>query len=186
MLSLLIPEGDMNRGTLVAYFSHSGENYKVGTIEVGSGRIIASIISRLLSVPEYEICTKNGYPESYEECSKVAKKERNENLRPELRFPRPDISDINSIILVYPNWWGDLPMAVYTLLDSIETRGMKIFPVCTHEEGGLGMTERMLMQSYPDASIMKGLAIKGTVVQQKREEAESLIRRYLESVGFTL
>ncbi len=175
-----------NRGTFVAFFSRSGENYKVGSIEKGNGRIIASIVSRLLAVPEYEICKADEYPEDYDECSKVAREEQRNNERPRLRYPLPDMSDMNSMILVYPNWWGDLPMPVYSLLDSIETKGLKIFPVCTHEESGLGMTERILMQSYPDASVMKGIAIRGTAVQNDPEGVEENLRTYLRSVGFTL
>lgn len=175
-----------NRGTVVAFFSHSGENYKVGTIETGNGRIIASMISRMLGVPEYEICTEKGYPDDYEECSRIAKEERESSARPSLRFPLPDITDINSMILVYPNWWGDLPMAVYTMLDSIDTNGLKIYPVCTHEDNGLAMTDRMLMLAYPDASVMKGLAIRGTAVQERSDEVEESIRKYLEKVGFSL
>ena len=176
----------MNRGILVTFFSHSGENYKVGTIDKGNARIIAEMISHILGVPEYEICTENGYPDDYEECSRLAKKEREENSRPKLRFPIPDTSDISSIILVYPNWWGDLPMAVYSLLDAIDTKGMKIYPVCTHEESGLGMTDRMLLQSYPDASIMKGLAIRGTAVQNNVSEVEKMLETYLEDCGFSI
>ncbi len=176
----------MNRGTLVAFFSHSGENYKVGTIEKGNARIIASAISSMLGIPEYEICTVNGYPDDYAECSRIAKKERDENSRPPLRFPLPDTAEINSIILVYPNWWGDLPMAVYSLLDAIETKGMRIYPVCTHEESGIGMTDRMLIQAYPGASVMKGLALRGTTVQENFPEAEKTIRKYLEECGFSL
>ena len=71
----------MNRGTLVTFFSHSGENYKVGTIDKGNARIIAEMISHILGVPEYEICTENGYPDDYEECSRLAKKEREENSK---------------------------------------------------------------------------------------------------------
>ena len=77
-------------------------------------------------------------------------------------------------------------MAVYTMLDSINTKGLKIYPVCTHEDNGLAMTDRMLMLSYPDASVMKGLAIRGTAVQERREEVEESIRKYLEKVGFTV
>lgn len=175
-----------NGGTLVAFFSRSGENFKVGSIEKGNGRIIASIVSSLLSVPEYEICTVGGYPEDYEECNKEAKRERDENARPALRFPLPDMDGISSLILVYPNWWGDLPMAVYTLLDSIDTCGLRIYPVCTHEDGGLGMTDRMLMQAYPDASVMKGIAIRGTAVQNDRDKVEAELRKYLSASGFSL
>ena len=77
-------------------------------------------------------------------------------------------------------------MAVYSLLDAIDTKGMKIYPVCTHEESGLGMTDRMLLQSYPDASIMKGLAIRGTAVQNNVSEVEKMLKTYLEDCGFSI
>ena len=135
--------------TLIAFFSRRGENFNVGSISRGNGEIISSMLASLTGFREYEICTEKGYPENYEECSRIAKEERENNARPSLRFPLPDTSDISSMILVYPNWWGDLPMAVYTMLDSINTKGLKIYPVCTHEDNGLAMTDRMLMLSYP-------------------------------------
>ena len=175
-----------NAGTLAVFFSRSGENYMVGNIEKGNGEILAGMVQSMLGVPVYEIASEAGYPADYDECSKAAKAERDMNMRPVLRYPLPDMAGINAVVLVYPNWWGDLPMAVYTMLDSINTKGLKIYPVCTHEDNGLAMTDRMLMLSYPDASVMKGLAIRGTAVQERREEVEESIRKYLEKVGFTV
>ena len=172
-----------NRGTIVAFFSHSGENYKVGTIETGNGRIIASIISSMLGVPEYEICTADGYPADLAECNKIAKKELEERARPELRNALPDMSGVGSLLLVYPNWWGNLPMPVYSFLDAIDTDGLDIYPICTHEDNGLAMTERILMQAYPKASVKKGIAIRGSVVQSEPAKAEESLKVYLERSG---
>ena len=169
-----------NADTLIACFSRSGENYRVGTIEKGNGMIIAEEAARLLGAPVYGIATVEGYPEDYEECNRAARKEREENARPALRFPLPDMAGISRLVLIYPNWWGDLPMAVYSFLDKINTDGITIYPVCTHEDNGLGMTERMLSQAYPKASVQKGVAIRGSVVQSSPFQTESTLKKYLE------
>ena len=41
--------------TIIAYFSRSGENFKVGNVEKGSAEKIAEIINRLTGIPEYQI-----------------------------------------------------------------------------------------------------------------------------------
>ncbi len=167
-----------NKNTLVAYFSRKGENTSTDTSK-GSAETVASALSRMLDAPEYKICTVNGYPESIEECNKVAKKEHDENARPELRNQLPLMDGITQLILVYPNWWGDMPMAVYTFLDGIDTAGLYIYPVCTHEDNGLAMTERILAQSYPKANIQKGIALRGSSVQADPSKAEETLRKYL-------
>ena len=175
-----------NSRTLVAFFSRKGENYLVGSIKEGTGEILAKEAASMLSAPVYEIASEKGYPEDYEECSKAAKAERDSNERPSLRFPLPDSSGLESLILVYPNWWGDLPMPVYTFLDGINTDGLMVYPVCTHEGNGLGMTDRCLSGVYPKARIMPGIAIRGTSVQENRADAVAKLRGYLEKAGFTL
>ncbi len=172
-----------SKDTLVAFFSRSGENFRVGDIKEGNGKIIADTISSLIGCREYEIASLKGYSADYEECSREAKAERDENARPSLLNLLPDMAGIVNVVLVYPNWWGDLPMPVYTFLDSICTDSLNIYPVCTHEDNGLGLTDRMLSQSYPRSSVRKGLAIRGTTVQNEKAEAEKSIVKYLESTG---
>ena len=82
--------------TLIAYFSRNGENFNVGNVEKGSGAILADMISEILGSDEYEICTEAGYPENLEECNKIARKEAEENARPELGNPLPDMDAITS------------------------------------------------------------------------------------------
>ena len=167
--------------TLVAYFSRKGENFNVGNVSKGSGAIIADIAAELLGSREYEISTAAGYPEDLDECNKIAKKEAEENARPALKNALPDMGGIDNIVLVYPNWWGDLPMAVYSFLDGISTENLNIFPVCTHEDNGLAMTERMLKQAYPDAIIRKGVAIRGSIVQNDQNKTREILVKYLNS-----
>ena len=172
----------MSKDIAIAFFSHSGENYKVGSVEKGSGALIAGMIEKAVDSRAYEIARKRPYPESYEECNKDAEAERKANDRPELRDPVPQVSE-KRLILVYPNWWGDLPMPVYTFLNSIDTDGLEIYPVCTHEGNGIGFTEKCISQVYPKAKVMKGLALRGSDVQKDSAGTEAAITRYLASAA---
>ena len=76
-------------------------------------------------------------------------------------------------------------MPVYTFLDGINTDGLMVYPVCTHEGNGLGMTDRCLSGVYPKARIMPGIAIRGTSVQENRADAVAKLRDYLENGNIT-
>lgn len=41
----------------------------------------------------------------------------------------------------YPNYWGTMPMAVYTFLERCDLTGKTVHPFCTHEGSGLSDTE---------------------------------------------
>ena len=71
------PETKMNTEgkKLVAYFSHTGENYNVGYIEEGNTHIIAQMISDATGADIWEIAPLKPYPVNYNECIDVAKKE---------------------------------------------------------------------------------------------------------------
>ena len=172
----------MRNDIAIAFFSRSGENYKVGSVERGSGALIAEMIEKAVQADAYEIVRERPYPESYEECNRDAEAERKANDRPKLKDPVPEVST-RKLILVYPNWWGDLPMPVYTFLDSIDTDGLEIYPVCTHEGNGIGFTERCISQVYPKAKVMRGLALRGSDVQKDSAGTEAAIARYLSSAS---
>ena len=38
----------------------------------------------------------------------------------------------------YPNYWGTMPMAVYTFLERYDLTGKTVHPFCTHEGNGAG------------------------------------------------
>ena len=46
--------------------------------------------------------------------------EQSEEARPELASHIEDISQYDTVFLGYPNWWGDMPMAVYSFLDEYD------------------------------------------------------------------
>ena len=75
------------KNILVAYFSRKGENFKVGIVEKGSAAIMKDMIIDMTGAPSYEIKTTYEYPANLMECNEQARKEHDDNVRPELALP---------------------------------------------------------------------------------------------------
>lgn len=172
------------RKILVAYFSRTGENYSVGYIEKGNTHMVADMIASQTSGDMFEIRTVTPYPNEYNECTEVAKQEQDENARPELAESVEGMENYDVIFLGFPNWWGDMPMAVYTFLESYDFSGKVIAPFCTHEGSGLSSAENSIAEVCSDAEVLDGLAIRGSVAQNSQEEANEAVTSWLREAGF--
>lgn len=75
-------------------------------------------------------------------------------------------------------------MAVYTFLESYDFSGKTIVPFCTHEGSGLSSTESSISEICPDAEILTGLSIKGSVTQNSQDEAKAAVTDWLKETGF--
>lgn len=178
-------EGVDTDGTkiLAAYFSRTGENYSVGYIEKGNTHIIADMIAEQAGADTFEISTVAPYPDDYDECTKVAKQEQEENARPELTASVENMADYDVIFLGYPIWWSDMPMAVYSFLESYDFSGKTIIPFCTHEGSGISSTESSIAEVCPDTEVLEGLGIRGSIAQNSQDEAKETVDGWLEEIG---
>src|SRR5574344_1797030 len=148
--------------TLIAYFSHSGENwYKNGlkNLNIGNCEILAKDLQESIGGDIFRIETKNVYPSGYYDCCNEAKKEIGK--RPELKEILKNVSDYQKILLVYPIWWGTCPMAVFTFLESFDTSGKEIVLFATHEGSGFAESEMDVKKSCPKAIISRGFEMNG-------------------------
>ncbi len=167
---------------LVAFFSRAGENYAVGYIEKGNTHIVAEMIAEETGGTLFHIEPVTPYPEDYTECTQVAKKEKNENARPAVKGDI-NVEDYDVIFIGYPNWWGDMPMAVYTFIEKHDWTGKTVVPFCTHEGSGLSGTERKLKNACRSATVLKGLAIRGNTAQNARTQAKQILTKWLENLN---
>lgn len=167
---------------LVAFFSRAGENYAVGYIEKGNTHIVAEMIAEETGGTLFHIEPVTPYPEDYTECTQVAKKEKNENARPAVKG-NIKVEDYDVIFIGYPNWWGDMPMAVYTFIEKHDWTGKTVVPFCTHEGSGLSGTERKLKNACQGATVLKGLAIRGNTAQNARTQAKQILTKWLENLN---
>lgn len=171
-----------NMKVLVAYFSRTGENYGVGHIEKGNTHIIADMIAEQIDADLFEISTVVPYPDEYAACTETAKQEQEEDARPELSATVENMEDYDVIFLGYPIWWSDMPMAVYSFLESYDFSGKMIIPFCTHEGSGFSSTERSIADICMSATILNGLALKGSVAQNSQDKATIAVTEWLDKI----
>jgi flavodoxin len=161
---------------LVAYFSRAGNNYvsgKIVNLPVGNTKVVADMIREIAGGDLFHIDTVRSYPKDYTATTNVAKKELNENARPELSSHVENMDSYNVIFLGYPNWWGTMPMPVFTFLEEYDFSGKTIVPFCTHGGGGMGCSENDIAKLCPEATLLKGLAIQGSRVSAAKKDIES-------------
>ena len=166
---------------LVAFFSRADENYAVGYIEKGNTHIVAEMIGAETGADLFHIETVNPYPAAYNQCIEVAKREKESNARPEIKGDKR-IEDYDVIFLGYPNWWGEMPMAVYTFIEKHDWEGRTIVPFCTHEGSGLSGTERRIQSACTGAKVLKGLAVRGSAAQHEQESVRKSVSSWLEKL----
>lgn len=161
---------------LVIYYSRKGQNYLNGAIvdlEKGNAEMLAEFISEATGADVFEIRPVEEYPEDYTECTEIAKEELRNNDRPRLEEYLDSLDGYENVFIVGPCWWGTFPMAMYTQLEELDFKGIKVFPVMTHEGSGLGSCERDLKKMCSRAKVKKGLAVQGSVVAESEERVKS-------------
>lgn len=172
-----------NAKILVVYYSRKGKNYVGGDIvdlPVGNTEVIAKKIRALTGADLFEIETVKPYPNDYTETTEVAKDELRNGVRPEIPGSVKDIASYDAVFLGYPNWWGTMPMAVFTFLESHDLTGKAVIPFCTHEGSGMGRSAKDVARQCPGSKLLPGLAIVGGRVK----EADNAVADWLKKNGF--
>ncbi|MCH4193635.1 MAG: flavodoxin [Butyrivibrio sp.] len=163
---------------LIAYFSRKGNNYVSGDIvslPKGNTEIVAEKIQELTGGDLFEIETVKQYDPDYTRCTQEAQEELRAKARPELKTDVENMDDYDVICLGFPNWWGTMPMAVFTFLESHDLSGKKICPFCTNEGSGMGHSEKDIRSLCPESRLERGLALRGGSVNHAGKEIENWV-----------
>ncbi len=148
--------------TLIAFYSRADENYFSGAmryVKVGNTEIVAGIMKELIPADTFKIEMKEPYSPVYMTCIEEAKRDLQTKARPELVSLPESIDEYDTIILAYPNYWGTMPMAVFTFLEAFDFTGKTILPLCTNEGSGMGGSERDIKKTCPGADVKNGLSV---------------------------
>jgi flavodoxin len=133
---------------LVVYFSWSG-----------NAKALAGQIAQETGGDLFEIKTVKVYPDTYNECTKTAKEEQNNNDRPALSGNVIDMEQYNTLFLCYPNWWGTLPMGVFTFLEAYDFSGKTMYPLVTHGGSSFGKSLEDIKKLCPKVVLGEGLSV---------------------------
>ncbi|MGN1004170.1 MAG: flavodoxin [Oscillospiraceae bacterium] len=154
---------------LIAYFSRADENYFSGalrTVETGNTETAAKLLQELTGADLFKIDPIQPYSKDYNECIAQAQDDQRRDARPELKAYPDSLDGYATIYLGYPNYWGTMPMPVFTFLERFDFTGKTIKPFCTHEGSGLGRSESDIRRLCPGARVERGLAILGSSAAQ--------------------
>ena len=165
---------------LVVFYSRADENYFGGQyrfVEVGNTEKAAHMIGDATGAKLFKIQQKEPYSPNYKRCIDQAMADKQTNARPELLELPENLDAYDEIYLGYPNYWGDLPMAVYTFLEAFDWTAKTIHPFCTHEGSGLSGTELKIARTCNGANVKDGLAICGSQVDQSMESILQWLRK---------
>lgn len=162
---------------IIAYFSRNGENYVCGEIrnlDVGNTEIVAKSIHSLIGGMLFKLEPLQEYDRDYNECIAQAQADQRRNARPELKVYPEDMDQFDTVYLGFPNYWGTMPMCVFTFLEHFDFSGKIIKPFCTHEGSGFGNSIADIRRFCPKADVRPGFEIRGAKVKT----AENSLRKW--------
>lgn len=155
-------EGNM----LILYFSRSGNTRAVA--EQIHGRIGGQMIELKTVVP---------YPADYDALVEQAQREQKSNARPQIATEIPNLEKYDIIFIGFPNWWGTMPMPLFTLLEKYDVGNRSIIPFCTHEGSRFGRSRRDLETLCPRARLLEGFEARGSRAAGAQENVDAWLRR---------
>ncbi|MBR4390518.1 MAG: flavodoxin [Bacteroidales bacterium] len=166
--------------SIIVFFSHAGDNYAVGNIEVGNTKIVADYISEIAGADQFEIVTHKYDGMAYTPLINLAKEEANNGELPPCEGDAPDLSQYDTVFIGGPVWWGTYPQVMFTIFKDINLDGKTVIPFTTHEGSGLASCVSDVKSAFPKAKVTQGFSIYGHEVRSGRAKVE----KWLKGLGY--
>lgn len=177
---------------LIAYFSvpetdgvdtvASASRVAVDGGVVGNTQFVANVIAEITGGDLWRIETVQTYPGTHEPLLEFAYNELMENARPELSGQIENLSAYDVVFLGYPNWNAELPMPLYTFLESYDLGGKTVIPFNTHGGSQFSRTIETISELQPNAEVVRG---GFTVSRNTVESSRNDIITWLGGMGYT-
>jgi len=166
-----------DKKAIVVFFSHAGDNYAVGNIEVGNTKIVADYISEITGAEQFEIATHKYDGMAYNPLIKLAQEEAEKGELPEYEGD-VDLSLYDTVFIGGPVWWGTYPQVMFTFFKKHkdDMKGKTVIPFTTHEGSGLANCVDDVKKAFPGANVMKGFSIYGHEVRTERAKVEKWLK----------
>lgn len=149
-----------------------------GTV-LGNTQYVAQLIQELTGADIFRILPQKAYPTDHRTLVDLAEKEQEQKARPAIAGKIENLAAYETIFLGYPNWWGDMPMILYTFLEQNDLSGKTIIPFCTHGGSGFSRTIRTIQAKQPGAFVMRdGYALS----RDRMERAPSGVAAWLKEI----
>lgn len=176
---------------LIAYFT-AAENSGVDAASSASysnvngeakGRIraLADMIQAETGGELFSIQTSVVYPSDGGELIDYADQEQSDNARPELTSHIENLDAYDTIFVGYPNWWYDMPQAMYSFFDEYDFSGKTIIPFNSHNGSRFSDTIEKIQELEPNATVITD---GFTVNERDVPDAASDIAEWIDELGY--
>ncbi len=125
--------------------------------QVGISALMAKTIADQAQADLYSIQVTKKYPAEYRKTTEIAKDERNNGTKVELANHLPNADSYDTIVLVLPVWWGDVPMAIETFLQENSFAGKKVYVAGTSGGSGFDNCVESVKRLAPQADVEQGV-----------------------------
>lgn len=154
--------------SLVVYFSWSGNTESVANeIQAQTGADI------------FEIIPAEPYTDDYNTLLDIAQEEQADGARPAIADTVENFDQYDVVYFGYPNWWGDMPMILYTFLDEYDFSGKTIAPFVTSGGSGFSGTLGTIESMEPNAVLTEGLSLGSSLAA----DPGSAVAEWLAEIG---
>lgn len=163
-----------NGKNLVVYFSMP-DNVDDSTVVIdgetlGNTQYMAYVIQKTVGADIFCIEPETPYPTDHDKLVDLAKEEQNDNARPKIKDMIENFDTYENIFVGYPNWWGDMPMILYSFFDEYDFSGKTIIPFNTHGGSGFSDTISTIKELEPNAEVLDGKSISRNDIQDAEQE----------------
>ena len=183
-----------DNSTLVVYFSmpettdpdNMTEEEANSTVVVngqvlGNTQYVAYVIQENTGADIFRIEPTVPYPTEHDTLVELAAEEQDNNARPAIKESIENLEQYDTVFVGYPNWWGDMPMILYSFFDQYDFSGKTIIPFNTHGGSGFSNTISNIAALEPNAQVNEdGFSVSRNNVQ----EAEPDIIAWLHDLGY--
>ena len=158
---------------LIIYFSRTGNT-----------ELFTKYIQENENISSFKIDPVTPYPEDYNTMLDLAKKERNEDARPDIKDPLTDISKYDIILLGYPIWHSHLPNIVINQLEKLNFDNKTIYPFNTHGGSKKGDSIEDIKNAVSkNANVKDGFPIKDTDIKNNKADSVEKIKDWLDDIA---
>ena len=163
-----------NGKNLVVYFSMP-DNVDDSTVVIdgetlGNTQYMAYVIQETVGADIFRIEPETPYPTDHDELVDLASEEQSNNARPAIKDTIENFDTYENIFIGYPNWWGDMPMILYSFFDEYDFSGKTIIPLNTHGGSGFSGTISTIKELEPNAEVLDGKSISRNDIQDAEQE----------------
>lgn len=156
-----------NGKNLVVYFSMP-DNVDDSTVVIdgetlGNTQYMAYVIQETVGADIFRIEPETPYPTDHDELVDLASEEQSNNARPAIKDTIENFDTYENIFVGYPNWWGDMPMILYTFFDTYDLSGKTVVPFVTSGGSGFSDTISTIRRLESGASVLEGLSLSSSL-----------------------